>query len=83
MFPENLQCNLCNENIVQSQDHLLSCQKIIDHCKELYENINIEHDDIYGNVEKQLNVVRLYHKVLNIKDKINEEQDKEKDQDPG
>ena len=74
MYINNLECELCNENLLQNQDHLLSCQKIIDNCKELYENINIEHDDIFGDTKKQLKVVRLYQKVLEAREKILEEE---------
>ena len=64
MYPGNLGCNLCNECDIQTQDHLLNWQKIISNCEELFNNINIEHDDIYGSTEKQLAVAKLYSKVM-------------------
>ena len=64
MYFNNLECNLCGECDVQSQNHLLFCSKIISSCPEVFDNISIEHDDIYGNVEKQLAVTRLYQKII-------------------
>ena len=73
MYPENLHCNICNEDIVQNQEHLLNCQIIVDNCSELFDNINVEHDDIYGHVDKQLSVVKLYKRVLEVRDWLQEE----------
>ena len=75
MFQGNIQCDLCNENVVQSQDHLLDCQKLIDNCSELYNNVVVEHDDIFGKVDKQLSVVRLYQKVLEVREKLQDQID--------
>ena len=49
---------------MQTQNHLLVCSKIVSCCQEAYDNIVIEHDDIYGNIEKQLAVTQLYQKIL-------------------
>ena len=66
MYPGNLGCNLCNECDIQTQDHLLNCQKIISNCEELFNNIHFEHDDIYGSTKKQLSVAKLYSKVITL-----------------
>ena len=60
----NLECNICEECEIQTQQHLLICPKIISNCQDLYDNISIEHDDIYGNIEQQLAVTRLYQQIL-------------------
>ena len=39
MYPGNLGCKLCNDRDIQTQDHLLNCQKIISNCEELFNNI--------------------------------------------
>ena len=75
MFQGNIQCDLCNEDVSQSQDHLLDCQKLIDNCSELYNNVVVEHDDIFGKVDKQLSVVRLYQKVLEVREKLQDQID--------
>ena len=77
MYPDNLQCNYCSENVIQSQEHLLECPTIISNCQDLFDNIEIEHDDIYGNIQQQLAVTKLYQKVLNTIDAINQEEETE------
>ena len=57
MYPNGLGCNYCNENIDQTQEHLLQCSTIISKCEDLFDNIDIEHDDIYGNIQQQLEVM--------------------------
>ena len=64
MYFGNLQCNFCGECDLQTQDHLLVCTTIVSKCQDLYDNIKIEHDDIYGNLEEQLAVTKLYQKVF-------------------
>ena len=64
MYFANLQCNFCGECDLQTQDHLLVCPTIVSNCQDLYDNIKIEHDDIYGNLEEQLAVTKLYQKVF-------------------
>ena len=66
MYPEDLKCNYCDETDIQTQEHLLVCPKILSNCQELYDNIEIEHDYIYGNIEQQLAVTKLYQNILNI-----------------
>ena len=39
-------CPLCLSE-EDSLYHLLSCQKLLDNCKALAENINVEHEDIF------------------------------------
>ena len=52
MYNGNLQCSLCGECEVQTQEHLLVCEKIVENCQELFDNIFVEHDYIYGTIEK-------------------------------
>ena len=58
----NLEFSLCGEYDIQTQDHLLVCQKIVSNCQELYDNISIEHDNIYGTIQEQLSITKLYQK---------------------
>ena len=74
-YKNNIQCDLCNENIDQSQDHLVDYQKLIENYRELYNNVDIEHDDIFGNADKQLSAVRLYQKILDVRAKIQDQID--------
>ena len=72
MYGGNLGCHLCGENVVQSQSHLIICDKILENCQDAFENVLIEHDDIYGNIETQLIVTRLYQKVLECYDELSD-----------
>ena len=75
MYPENLNCNYCNEVDMQTQEHLLLCPKIISNCQELFDNVDIEHDDIYGNTEQQLAVTKLYQKIFDTIDTLTQQQE--------
>ena len=39
----------------------------------LFENIDVEYEDIYGEPEKQLKITRLFRSILQTRDKISEE----------
>ena len=65
------QCDICMSGATQTQRHLLEdCQPIISACDDITENVVVEHDDIYGTVDQQLKVVRLYAKVLSTREKL-------------
>ena len=65
MYLGNLECNYCNECDFQSQNHILfECSKIISCCPDLFNNVDVEHEDIYGDVIKQLAAVKLISKIL-------------------
>ena len=61
MYVNNLQCDYCGDCLVQTQQHLLEdCAGVIENCPAVADNITVEHDDIFGAVEKQLEVAKLY-----------------------
>ena len=64
MYLGNLECSLCGECDLQTQEHLIVCDAMISNCQELYDNVSIEHDHIYGNIEQQLAVTKLYQKIM-------------------
>ena len=65
-------CNLCSSNIPQSDRHLLDCVKILENCPSLYNNINTEHKDIFGDVERQKEAAALYREVFATKQLLEE-----------
>ena len=72
MYADSLKCIHCNDCDFQSQTHLLlECDKVISCCPDLYENIEVEHNDIYGDLHQQLAVVRLFTKVLETVETLN------------
>ena len=68
-----LQCDYCGDCDLQTQRHLLeNCDGVIAECPAVAENIRVEHDDIFGPVEKQKEVVKLYHKIQVTINRIND-----------
>ena len=74
MFVDNLQCDYCDDCDLQPQRHLLeNCAGIIAKCPAVADNIVVEHDDIFGPVEKQREVVKLYSKIQEAMNSINDQ----------
>ena len=60
------ECTLgCAE--VESQEHLLNCKPIIDNCFELAEDIDVEYEDIVGNIDRQIKFINLYKSVMDTR----------------
>ena len=70
MYNNDYSCNICKKDIPQNQVHLTQCETIIQQCPMLYNNINVEYEDIYGTPKKQLKITKLYRNILSTKDKI-------------
>ena len=41
----------------------------------LYNNINIEYEDIYGSYDKQIKITKLYRNILDTRNRIMDEVD--------
>ena len=65
----NLVCDLCNKD-EESQIHLLSCCTLLRECKDLYDDNEVEYEDIFSDIEKQLRAVNLFQKVLAVREKL-------------
>ena len=52
------------------QSHLLECRTILNRCPELYKDRITQYEDIYGQVEKQERIVKLFESVLKTRDEI-------------
>ena len=61
-------CNFCSEE--ESQDHLLDCQTIIQHCKELYNDTVVEYEDIFKNAKKQSQMANLFKLAIQTRDQL-------------
>ena len=70
---EDYSGDLCHKHIPQTQCHLTQCEAVIDRCNPLFDNIDIEYEDIYSTPEKQLKITKLYRSILQTRDKIVEE----------
>ena len=70
----DLSCNLCqDENSIQTPSHLLDCKEMIKQSASLYNNDRVQHNYIYGTVDQQKEITQLYAELLQIKTKIEEQ----------
>ena len=68
----DVNCEMCDENVPQTDSHLLDCIKILNMCQELRDDNTIEYEDIYGSIEVQMKAVNIYKAIFKIKEKIEE-----------
>ena len=71
MYSDNL-CRVC-KLFPESQSHLLQCPDILPKLKLLSNTEKIEEKYIYGDIYKQLKVVKIYLKVLEIREELLED----------
>ena len=63
------ECTLgCKE--IESQEHLLNCQVIIENCFELSEDIDVEYEDIVGTIDRQIKFINLYKCVIDTRKEL-------------
>ena len=61
---DNIFCP-CDTISLQTQEHLMRCEKIRDNCATLRQNNNnIVYGDLFSGVEKQLPAARLFTAIL-------------------
>ena len=64
-----LTCNLLPE----TQAHVLQCPEIVKHMKHIIkQDSKWTEDDIYGKLEDQIRIVKIYSEVLEIRNKLTE-----------
>ena len=70
MYKDDLSCRLCNLNLRESQEHLLSCPFLT----HVNENSSVEYLDIFNpNLEKQIRAVKHWNMLLRTRTiKLNE-----------
>ena len=57
-YGDDVACRTCNVNVViESQEHILNCDEELEKGK-------VEYTDIFKNVDKQLEIVRVFKKQL-------------------
>ena len=63
-----LNCSLgCSED--ETQKHLLQCKPLLDKIGDNFEAVTVVYDDIFDR-KKQLNAVKLYSKLLDIREDL-------------
>ena len=66
---ENNQCKLCKSEM-DEQQHMFYCQILIDNCKVLAENIEVEYEDIFSTKSKQYKAIKLISKIWKVREKL-------------
>ena len=69
---EDIICDLCPLNIVETDSHLLDCPKLIENCSQLNKDIETEYPDIFNEIESQIRAIKIYKAVFESKEKIEE-----------
>ena len=65
-YGNNLTCELCSDSqYLDSQEHLLSCATLRKHVQI---PCDIEYEDIYESVEKQLKIVKVFKSILRVRE---------------
>ena len=65
----NLSCLMCNTEI-DSQEHIIKCKELKKHMDT---NHTIRYDQLYGSLEEQIEVTKLYSSLLEVREQILEE----------
>ena len=63
MKQQNIICELCATDEDGTQFHLLQCEYFIENCETLSNNIQVEYEDIFESIDKQVFAAKLLHEV--------------------
>ena len=69
---QDLTCNLCSNEFLQSDFHLLECEMIIKECPKLSNDVSAEYEDLFGSLTEQLSIIKLYSSVFETKNLLEE-----------
>ena len=67
-------CKVC-KLFPESQSHLLQCPQIVEKLQLLSLNTKIDENNIYGNVEQQEVIVKLYMQIMKIRSELLDEEE--------
>ena len=62
---------LNEKNCEQTDAHLLKCAFVKNELSTKVDLLNVNHLDIFGNLEKQVKVTRVYKEIFKLIDKTN------------
>ena len=76
MYRNNLQCDLCDKNELQTVQHFLEYPAIINCCIELQNNVGVKFVEIFpeviSNLENQLKTLKIVKAAFEAKAKLQE-----------
>ena len=61
-------CNFCDQE--ETQSHLMECSKILQNCQELYNDVEVDYEDMNKSCSLQLKMVKLFKKALSTREKL-------------
>ena len=70
-YGEAPKCKLCGKEN-DSQEHAIPCEAILSELMKTDSEMNIQYDHIFGTVEQQYNITKLYQKIIQIREKFEE-----------
>ena len=59
LYENNLGCQTCDKDDIEDENHLLNCETLKDD-----ESVKSNFEMVYGNVEDQLKIVKIFKKIL-------------------
>ena len=66
LWKNDVSCKTCNDVVA------IECQEYLLHCKEIMKYVdvpvNIKYRDIFGHVDKQLELVNIFRKIIRQRD---------------
>ena len=70
---DDINCDLCLQNVPQTDYHLIECDKIIENYQDLRDDDTTEYEeDLYKNINEQVKAVKLYKVIYTIKEALEE-----------
>ena len=60
----DISCDFCDKGVTQTDAHLLDCLFFINNCPQLNDNNVIEYEDIFMDIEAQVQVTQIYTQIF-------------------
>ena len=67
---ENLNCEFCDDNEIETQKHLLYCKKLLSMSSDQDIKRDAQYEDIFSDPEKQLKITRYMQSILKVREKL-------------
>ena len=67
---DDISCTNCQMNVPESDSHMLECSKMIELCLTLYNDSETEYLDIFGAIDSQVRVTKIYEDIFQARKKL-------------
>ena len=65
LYQNNLDCQTCNEICIEDENHLLICENLKNE-----ESVKTNFSKVYGSIEDQLQIVKVFKNILRKRETI-------------